>query len=223
MLGFTKIYGGSKFMYEVDEYTVPLLHFEDGLKDECGNAWTKVGDRVISSDQEAVGNSSLYTPAKSFLTSTNNGYVFGNGDSTIDFWMYYESGYSGITSAEFDSSNGIFIQSVGISFGNNTYSTAVITKTPGFIPNEWAHYALVRKSGTVYWFQKGQFLKYHRPYKFSLCLVDEDRNILLQIRFGFLCTFVGLIVSTDRSNTNINGNILILSLVRIKITFFSCI
>jgi len=27
-------------MYGVDEYTVSLLHFDDGLRDECGNTWT---------------------------------------------------------------------------------------------------------------------------------------------------------------------------------------
>lgn len=142
-------------MYEMDEYTVSLLHFEDGLKDECGNTWTATGNTAVSTEQKAVGNSSLYTPASSFLISTNNNYAFGTGDFTIDFWMYYKSGYSGASSAQIGSSIGIGIQPDLNWFGNNSSSITVVTKSPGFVSNKWAHYALVRQSGTVYWFING--------------------------------------------------------------------
>jgi hypothetical protein len=29
-------------MYEMDQYTVSLLHFDDGLKDESGKVWTSL-------------------------------------------------------------------------------------------------------------------------------------------------------------------------------------
>jgi hypothetical protein len=142
-------------MYEVDQYTVALLHFEDGLKDECGGAWTATGNAVVSTDQKVDGNSSLFTPAGSFIKSAaNSNYAFGSGDFTIDFWMYYESGYSGVSSA-MSSGIGVFIQPDIIQFGAATTAVPLITNAPGFVLNKWAHYALVRKSGIVYWFVNG--------------------------------------------------------------------
>lgn len=141
-------------MYEVDQYTISLLHFEDGLKDECGNTWTATGNVVVSADQKVDGNSSLFAPEGAYIKSTNNKYVFGSGDFTVDFWMYYQSGYSGVSSAQ-NSNIGIVIQSDIIEFGQANSYSALITKTPGFVSNKWAHYALVRKSGTVYWFVNG--------------------------------------------------------------------
>lgn len=35
-------------MYELDKYTVSLLHFDDGIKDETGKVWTAVGKPAIS-------------------------------------------------------------------------------------------------------------------------------------------------------------------------------
>ncbi len=42
-------------MYEVDEYTVSLLHFEDGLKDECGNSWSGDDTLQYSNDVKVIG------------------------------------------------------------------------------------------------------------------------------------------------------------------------
>lgn len=142
-------------MYKVDPYTVALLHFEDGVKDECGNTWTATGNVTISTVEKAVGTSSLSTPANAFLTSSNDKYAFGTGDFTIDFWMNYGSGYSGVSSAQIGSSIGVAIQPDMNWFGNNSSTVTVVTKTPGFAPNKWTHYALVRQAGTVYWFVNG--------------------------------------------------------------------
>ncbi|SEO82678.1 LamG-like jellyroll fold domain-containing protein [Propionispora vibrioides] len=75
--------------YEVDQYTVSLLHFDDGIKDETGKIWTSNGNVSVSSDPKQVGTSSLFfnNGVLSFADSNKN-FALGTGDFTIECFIY---------------------------------------------------------------------------------------------------------------------------------------
>ncbi|SEO82732.1 LamG domain-containing protein [Propionispora vibrioides] len=74
--------------YEVDQNTVSLLHFDDGIKDACGNTWTAYGGAATSNLQSEFGNSSLYLNGSGQYLTTPSLTSFGTHDWTIDFWVY---------------------------------------------------------------------------------------------------------------------------------------
>jgi hypothetical protein len=74
--------------YEVDQNTVSLLHFDDGINDACGNTWTAYGGAAISNSQSEFGNNSLYLSGSGQYLTTSSLTGFGTSDWTIDFWMY---------------------------------------------------------------------------------------------------------------------------------------
>jgi hypothetical protein len=154
-----KINGGNLSMYDVDQYTVSLLHFEDGIKDECGNVWSIQNNGVsISQAQTKDGSGSAYFNAVGGIyTTTNSKFAFGTGDFTIDFWMYYIDGnYEanfGNVAVVLDGRNslGTSLISIGI---YSDYKIAfgvggkVILSTPNVIkPNNWIHITCVRSAG----------------------------------------------------------------------------
>jgi hypothetical protein len=53
--------------YQVDEYTVSLLHFEDGVKDETGKEWTINGAATVSAAKSKFGTSALYLDSNGFF------------------------------------------------------------------------------------------------------------------------------------------------------------
>lgn len=79
-------------MYQVDEYTVSLLHFDDGIKDECGKVWTPHGGVAVSTSQKKFGNSSLFLDGVDDYLSTpmSNDFSF-TGDFTIDAEIFIPS------------------------------------------------------------------------------------------------------------------------------------
>ncbi|MEA4835189.1 MAG: hypothetical protein VB133_08645 [Anaeromusa sp.] len=136
-----------------DSYTKLLLHFDGNFTDESGTVWTNSTACTTDATNKVFGSAGLYAPAAHCLMTTNAALAVGTGDFTIDFRMKYVSGYSGVSSGA-SSGVGIFIQSDFIGLGNGGSFTA-ITTSPGFIAGSFAHYALVRKSGTCYWFVNG--------------------------------------------------------------------
>jgi len=79
-------------MYEVDQYTASLLHFDNGIKDETGKVWTANGGAVISTEKSKFGGSSLFFDglAGSYLSTAQSAdFTIGaNEKITIDFWVY---------------------------------------------------------------------------------------------------------------------------------------
>jgi hypothetical protein len=62
-------------MYEMDEYTVSLLHFDNGIKDESGKVWTAKNGADISTVQSKFGGSSLYlNGTNQYLTTPQYGF-----------------------------------------------------------------------------------------------------------------------------------------------------
>jgi hypothetical protein len=77
-------------MYEMDQYTVSLLHFDDGLKDESGKVWTANGGVVTSTTESKFGESSLYCSARAIQwieTPAHPDFNVGSGDFTIECWV----------------------------------------------------------------------------------------------------------------------------------------
>jgi hypothetical protein len=56
-------------MYEIDEYTVALLHFEDGLKDESGKVWTAQNGAALTAAQRKFGEGALYVNGEAYVTT----------------------------------------------------------------------------------------------------------------------------------------------------------
>ena len=156
-------------MYEVDKYTVSLLHLDDGIKDETGKVWTANGGAKVSTAQSKLGGSSLYlNGSDQYLTTSNStDFDFGSGDFTIDWWEY-RTGNTNDNQIAFTSSISKYGLAVGYTHSstdgkitwwlssNGTSWDIALKRTMGdAIYNEWAHYALVRKSGVFYAFQNG--------------------------------------------------------------------
>ena len=148
-------------MYEVDQYTVSLLHFEDGLKDECGNTWTASGNLKVDTTQKIVGNSSLYNPGNAWLTSVIDKCAFGTGDFTVDFWAYSAN----LASCKFASSAiiggavGVAIQGGSAWVGNNGQAEGVLNLGSTLTSNNWTHIAAVRSQGQFMLFVQGKLIK----------------------------------------------------------------
>ena len=146
-------------MYLVDQYTVSLLHFEDGLKDECGNIWTAKGSVNEDTTNKISGNSSLYIPANTYLTSINDNYAFRSGDFTIDFWVYSASPNSCYftSSSVIGATLGIAVCGDASWVGNNSVLEGRLP-LPTIPANTWTHISVVRYQGEFILFIQGKLI-----------------------------------------------------------------
>jgi hypothetical protein len=146
-------------MYEVDEYTVALLHFEDGLKDESGKVWTANGGAAACTILSKLGGSSLSLNGTNqyLVTPKTNDFDFGSGDFTIDCWIYpltltssqcyciFDTHYRGYNGIMFlIQENRIYIKTTidGISW---IQASAIIPAA-----NTWYHVAAIRYGSKLY-------------------------------------------------------------------------
>ncbi|SFM26916.1 LamG domain-containing protein [Pelosinus propionicus] len=144
-------------MYEMDQYTVSLLHFEDGIKDESGKVWAaKNGANVSSELGEFSGVLSLNGSGQYITTPSNTELTFG-GDYTVDFWVYmaaipsvdyvvYASTVTGGISAS--------ISTTKIAFGKCLIGDELIANVTVPI-KEWVHIAITRASNIARIFMNG--------------------------------------------------------------------
>ena len=146
-------------MYEVDQYTVSLLHFEDGLKDECGNTWTVKGSVNVDTTNKTIGNSSLSIPANAYLTSVNDKYAFGSGDFTIDFWVYSVSPNSCYftSSAVMGGNLGVAVCGDASWVGNNGAAEGRLP-LPTIPAKTWTHISVVRYQSEFILFIQGKLI-----------------------------------------------------------------
>ena len=81
-------------MYEVDQYTVSLLHFDDELKDECGIQWNGIDTVQFSSDVRKMGRKSIsFTSDSAKISPYEYIKLSGlnpNGTFSIDCWVYIQ-------------------------------------------------------------------------------------------------------------------------------------
>ncbi|GMB01851.1 LamG-like jellyroll fold domain-containing protein [Pelosinus sp. IPA-1] len=161
-------------MYEVDQYTVSLLHFDEGLKDECGKVWSPFNGATISTVQSKFGGASLYlNGTDQYLTMPNStDFDFGTGDFTIDWWEYRPEaspGLSGLFSRGSSIDNSPFRiisdrSSGNVSFwgtskmsiyNNSSYDIAQGESCGTCDLNQWNHIAIARKGNNFYTFKNG--------------------------------------------------------------------
>lgn len=162
-------------MYEVDQYTVSLLHFDDEIKDETGKIWKENGGAAVSTGQSKFGESSLSLNGVQYLFLPNNGeFTFGTGDFTVDCWIKrndYSNSFQSMLSVSSDNAGAG--NAVGYGFGlglgtdlkgaftitnNNISSSSSIATVSGktVIPvGEWVHIAGVRHKNNLYFFMNG--------------------------------------------------------------------
>lgn len=150
-----------------DQYTVSLLHFNEGIKDEAGKIWTATNGASVSTAQSKFGGSSLYLNGSQYIsTGVSDDFNFEAGDFTIDWWQYVLSDQSN-TIISFQTANGyelllnarnsgphpvsVFFAS---SMGNTVWDVASI-KMGTIQVDTWIHYAVCRQGNTIYLFESG--------------------------------------------------------------------
>lgn len=143
-------------MSGIDKNTILMLHMNDNtFKDEQGHEVINNGVALETTNKK-FGNGGAYANNK-VLSIDSSDIAFNTNDFTIDFWMYYISGYSGCSSAYINADTGVFMQSDIIGIGSSR-GTTKISSSNNFIKNEWAHYALVRHLNTFYYFINGNLI-----------------------------------------------------------------
>ncbi|MBP2631260.1 MAG: hypothetical protein H6Q70_1888 [Firmicutes bacterium] len=150
-------------MYEVDKYTVSLLHFDDGFKDETGKVWTAKNSAAVSTDQSKFGESSLFLNGSQYLNAEiQSDFKFGTGDFTAECWIYPVS-FSSSWNVIFDTRK---IVSSGTGFCLCLYKGALSVvidnntriSTGNASLNSWQHVAITRANGFLYQFLNGKLV-----------------------------------------------------------------
>lgn len=146
-------------MYEVDKYTVSLLHFEDGIKDEMGKLWTANSGAAVSTVQSKIGGSSLYLNGSQHISMPmSDDLKLVSNDFTIDFWMYTSnSGGSPYGIQLFNTTVDRVFTGISLCYvGNTIYGgvsvngTSWITATNTITLNEWNHIAFIKSGNNLY-------------------------------------------------------------------------
>ncbi len=148
----------------LDQYTVSLLHFDDGIKDETGKVWTAENGASVSTTQSKFGGSSLYLNGGQAITvGASDDFNFGSGDFTIDWWQYLTD--ITCTAVSLESSNYLFALNYrtgdpnlvfyASSAGNGVWDVASSIKMGTTHKDIWAHYAVCRQGNTIYLFENG--------------------------------------------------------------------
>jgi len=124
-----------------------------------------IGTRPISTttlltsvySTSTIGGSIYFTPADVLQIATNNTFVFGTGDFTIEAWIYPTSSSGGVILDTRSGSTGI-TPVFYIAAGQLTYyvnGTGVISSPITLSLNTWHHVALARSSGNTKMFLNG--------------------------------------------------------------------
>jgi hypothetical protein len=142
-------------MYEIDEYTVALLHFEDGLKDESGKVWTAQNGAALTAAQRKFGEGALYVNGEAYVTTPYSlDFSFNTEDGTIDLWVYptatptanYElmDMRSSITASDF---------ALGITPALKLYfydlNDTLYLSSNEVVMNKWNHVALIKYGSNI--------------------------------------------------------------------------
>ena len=158
-----------------DQFTKSLLHF-DGVDasttflDESGKAWTRYGDAQISTAQKKFGASSALFDGNGDYISTPSHADFdlSTGDFTVDCWFRFSQTPNAsatemcqriiangiVTSMQGAWCLGVYSDTINFAY----YIGAVYNRNSSAISvsaNVWYHLALVRASGTVYFYLNG--------------------------------------------------------------------
>lgn len=152
-------------MYQMDEYTVSLLHFDGGIKDEAGKVWTPVNGATVSTSGSLFLNGSQY-----LSTSNSTDIDFGAGDFTIDWWEYRTAAPTGygtvfcrgntVVSSPYmivapSGNEGFWGSSKSEVWRNSDYDIALGAPLGTCDLNKWNHFAVARQGTQFYLFKNG--------------------------------------------------------------------
>lgn len=146
-----------------DEHTLLLLH-GDSLEDSSQNQVPISNSGVVvSAAQSKFGGSSLYFNGSSaYLTASSNGFNFGEGNFTFDWWEYctgnsatrfalsISGGCGGICAGGSLDTNRLYLSSSGTTW-DLINGQAALSKTA----NTWVHWAVVRDGGSLKTYRNG--------------------------------------------------------------------
>lgn len=163
-------------MYEMDQYTVSLLHFDDGIKDESGKVWTLGGGAVVSNSQKKYGSSSLFLDASkgSYIsTPDSTDFDFQSGDFTFDFDVFFNNLPADVTTSKgvagffgkrhsYNANDSFNFEYTGynktLEYAQNGTTNGCESGSANWNPNvgQWYHVALVKKQNTIIFFVDGK-------------------------------------------------------------------
>jgi Laminin G domain. len=159
--------------YSVDQYTVSLLHFNDGIKDETGKVWTAYNGAAASTAQSKFGGSSLSLNGVNQYINTpvNADFNMGNGNFTVDFWLKCASNNSTVRQTIVDQRNNSLSGTIGEEFrieiaetgylvfsvmtGIDGTSEYDLTSSTKIADTDWHHIACVRANSLLLLFVDG--------------------------------------------------------------------
>jgi hypothetical protein len=177
-------------MYEVDEYTMSLLHFEDGIKDECGKKWVS-NNAGVSTDQKKFGNSALAVDVGKYIYTDDVSDFDFTGQFTIEMWAMftkYPNAHSGnfahdLFSQTKDSNNCINMEVggstnsiAGIGFDSTSGGARIVVgEDYNLNLNTWYHVAFVADGlNGLYVFANGKLL-HHENISVKFPLLNSTR------------------------------------------------
>jgi len=171
-----------------DPNDIIFLTFKEDFNATNGTQPSLVGTACnIVLDEKPVGaNASLFCPSGNTIKYSDLPIDFDiEDDFTIDFYMRYQTGYSGISSSFIGNIFGFAIQPDALWYGNNaspSYNGKRVLTNAQFEKNKWVHYALVRKDGITYWFVDGKYIKTNNPI---LKFTNREININARYTNGY--------------------------------------
>jgi hypothetical protein len=152
--------------YTTDEYTKLLLHFE-GDKSDNQHILEHVGTRLQSNAGPFTGKQSTYfhNPASEYISiSDSDAFAFGTGDFTIALWVNFTdiSATRALLGQGTDGNNRVHLfwsnPSTQLYFSSEISGVTAVATSVSWTPTlgQWYHIALVRSSGTYYYFIDGE-------------------------------------------------------------------
>ena len=203
-----------------DANSVLLLHFDGNFTDNSTNAvtFTGYGSIATSTTQAKFGTHSCFfdgtddylsTPS---LASLSSPAAPSTGDFTVDWWVYYTEawGYNmrnwsfGNNGAPSGTNNSGLTTSWsgGTNYSNYNGTNMTWTGQTGFAYNQWDHYAIMRKSGTLYWFLNG-LQKNNEASLGSWNQQGGDANLFMGIRSGSTSEYMKGYIDEFRYSDNL--------------------
>jgi len=187
--------------YTTDSNTVALLHFDGNFTDSSSNGITFTGMNSIATStvQKKFGTASaLFNGTNQYIETGSLGGASNpappsTGDFTVDYWVYFEKAWDsndrhfsfGNNGGPSGTNNsGLSVSWNGATSWNNfNGSNMTWSGLTGYAYNQWDHYAVMRKSGTLYLYING-VQKQNEASLGAWNQLGGDANVFLGIRSG---------------------------------------
>ena len=138
-----------------------LCNFNNGgiIDRHSTNVLETVGNAQLSTAVKKYGNASMYFDGSSRITiPASPQWIFGTGDFTVEFWMNTaDTGAGLITPATTGAGYWALLINASTLYWQNAYNSSNLktASLSGYLNNTWAHIAIVRYSGNLYFYFNG--------------------------------------------------------------------